>query len=170
MNQNARSLSDRPIDHAVQGLRKRPVRSIGGPALPAPRVGPAAYLRNTAVGVALAYVRRLDSLFHPVAFCAAHAGILGAAVLHLVAPLAIAWFASHWSDRMEATVWTGSPAAQLATFVLLWMVSLLGWSLAWLAARAVAGRVRKELRAFAETGENYYASSQNRPAAKDDRV
>lgn len=96
------------------------------------------FVLNAAIGMAVAYGQRAAAQLSPVAFCLKNAPRLAAGALHLLAPPAIAWFASHWSANMEQAIWGGSPLAQGIAFSGLWVVSMAAWSFAWIALGAIS--------------------------------
>lgn len=103
------------------------------------------FVRNAAVGMAVAYGQRVADQLGPVAFCLKHGVTLAAGALHLLAPPAIAWFASHWSANMEQAIWGGSTLAQAIAFSGVWVVSMAAWSSAWIALGAAGAGLRQAL-------------------------
>lgn len=152
MTQNAPSRGP-SVDQVLAATTKSPPKTIAEPAGLAD--SPLAYLRNAAIGMALSYLERVDLIWKPLWFSFRHLGTLIAALLHLLVPLAGAWFASHWSLRMETAVWSGSAINQGMSFGGVWVLALLMWSMAWLCARAILGKLGSAMASFAHTGETF---------------
>lgn len=141
------------VDQALSAIRKKPVVRIeSSVALDESIV---AYVRNAAVGMALSYLECVDIVVSPVLFSLRHLGTLFAAALHLIMPLSIAWFASHWTERMEAAVWTGPAIMQALSFLGLWLFAFVAWSALWLALHELGRKVKRALGGFVRTGESY---------------
>jgi hypothetical protein len=104
------------------------------------------------VGGAVSYGRAAQGAAKPVLFCASRFFTLAAGAAHALAPLTAAWFASHWSVRMEASVWSGPPWEQVAAFLGLWLMALIAWSIVWISLSALASRAQGEFLAWAEAG------------------
>lgn len=103
------------------------------------------FVRNAAIGMAIAYGQEAAKQLCPVAFCLKNVARLGSGSLHLLAPPAIAWFASHWSANMEQAIWGGSSLAKAIAFSGLWVVSMAAWSSAWIALGAIASGLGKSI-------------------------
>lgn len=152
MTQNAPSRGQ-SVEQALAATHKKSTRNIAEPAKLDD--GFFSYLRNAAVGMALSYLERLDVIFKPLWFSLRHLGVLLTALLHVCIPLIAAWFASHWSVRMELAVWSGSSLNQVFGFFLLWVATLITWSIFWLACRAVMDKIKTAMSSFAQSGEHY---------------
>lgn len=150
MSQNAPSRGS-PVDPALAATPKRPTRAISEPSNFEDTT--LAYLRNAAVGMALSYLERVDVILKPVWFSVRHLGIVFAAMIHMGLPMVGAWFASHWSERMEQAVWDGSALNQGVNFFLLWVAALMTWSLVWLTVRAILVSAGKALGSLNATGD-----------------
>ena len=164
MNQNAKT-SKPSIDGAIDALQKKSVKIIQ-PSQQTAATPIFSYIRNALVGMALSYIERVDAIIRPVFFCAAHFGVLVASILHLFVPFFMAWFSSHWSDRMESAVWTGSLFSQMLGFFTLWLLALVVWSILWLGIKALLGKLFEALADFALTGETYLTQPQKGLGAK----
>lgn len=125
-------------------LREPPVeQALAIPQKNVPKTSPVpltalSSARNAAVGMALTYVERLDSIRRPLALSARNSGLYLAALLHISMPLLATWFATHWSERVEGVMWGGSAIANAASFGAAWLIMLFIWSMLWLALRAVS--------------------------------
>ena len=146
------------VDQALSATAKRPERRIQAPARLHKSV--AAYALHAGVGMALSYSERVEAVFGPISFFLRHLGTLLAAMLHVLVPLGVAWFASHWSETMEAAVWSGSLLSQGVAFFSLWFLSLLIWSALWLGARALLSKALGAFGGLAYAGESYLAASE----------
>lgn len=153
MNTNANNQTNQQINAAIESVKKRNTKKID--VTPPAPTSIWAYLANAAVGMALSYIERVDAILKPVLFCLSHVGTIVAAMLHLFIPLLGAWFASHWSARMEETVWTGSLINQLICFASLWLISLAFWSFAWLLYKAMLAKLGLAISSMANNGESY---------------
>lgn len=160
-NQNFNRVNDSAIKDVIDSQQKKHTKTISA-SPEAYSVSIFAYARNTFIGMALAYIDRLDSMVRPVLFCATHLGVFIAATLHLLAPLSLAWFASHWSERMENTVWVGNFFSQTVSFATLWIFALIAWSILWLGFRMLFGKLRGAATSFATTGDAYLSKALER--------
>jgi hypothetical protein len=151
MNTNANNPS--PTPPAIESIKKNSTKKIE--VTPPAPTSIWAYLANAAVGMALSYIERFDAILKPVFFCFSHLGTIVVAILHLIIPLLGAWFASHWSARMEQTVWTGSLVNQLICFSSLWLIALALWSFIWLLYQAMLTKANMAIQSLATTGESY---------------
>lgn len=130
-----------------------PAARTARPAAPA-RLATAA--RNSIIGMALAYVERLESLFSPVFFLGRNIASVIMALLHLTVPLAAAWLISHWSPPVQAQFWSGGVFEQAINFVGLWVLCFFGWTLACLLGSAIAQGLGSSIRQFQREGEKFF--------------
>lgn len=96
---------------------------------------------NTAAGIAVAYAMRVAAQLSPIAYCLKNGPELFAGALHILAPLALAWFGSHWTPEAEQAIWGGSALAQAIAFAGAWAISMAAWSFSWITLRALGSRL-----------------------------
>lgn len=111
--------------------------------------------RNSAIGMALAYAERLESLFNPVVFLGRNWTRIFLAVLHLAAPLGAAWLISHWSAAQQQNFWSGSAFEQAINFAGLLILCVFGWSVAWLVLSSIGLACARALGKFQEEGAKF---------------
>lgn len=144
-----------PVMAAETSAAPLPAQTLQGRRLARPaRVAVAA--RNSVIGMALAYLERLESLFSPVFFLGRNFASVAMALLHLAVPFAAAWFLSRWNPAVESRFWSGGVFEQAANFVGLWVLCLFGWTLICLVGSSVARGMGSSLRQFQSEGEKFF--------------
>lgn len=112
--------------------------------------------RNSVIGMALAYIQRIEALFSPVLFLGRNIASVALALLHLAVPLGAAWILSRWTPAVQAQFWSGGAFEQALNFVGLWILCFFGWSLVCLLGSAIGRAAGRSLSHFQSEGEKFF--------------
>ena len=111
-------------------------------------------VKNTSVGAMLVFMSNLPQFFEPILFVMANTKTLGKAALHVLAPLALAWYAAQLSPVLRESLFSNpSVGMKMLGSVSLYALASFTWMMGWLFTRSVVSGLSSQLNAFAQVGE-----------------
>jgi hypothetical protein len=116
-------------------------------------------LRNASIGALLVFLSNLPIFFEPVLFVMNHTKMLSRALLHVVGPLALAWYAAQTSPVLREYLFSSEFfAVKIMGAAALFIFTCLTWMFAWLSARHIFNSASSMVQQFADVGANHTVS------------
>jgi hypothetical protein len=160
-------LRAQPVEQVLATSHKRDTKTIllKNSAEDAPsQLHGIALIRNAAVGMALIYLERLEAIWSPLVFSIKNLWTFTLALIHISLPLIAAWFATHWSERIESAMLGGSFMSSTLSFIAMWLLMLIVWSVIWLTLRSLGLYFMAAMGTLAQTGGSFLSDSNAAPS------
>jgi hypothetical protein len=117
-----------------------------------------ANLRNASIGALLVFLSHLPIFLEPVLFVMTNIRMLGRAMLHVVGPLALAWYAAQTSPLLRETLFSMDGFTfKFLGAACLFVFSCLSWMFGWLMVRHLFGGFSSTVQRFADVGASNHA-------------